>query len=264
MRLAGEHLAALRHYPDDVEHPTALLAAAIGVPTDRVVLTNGASEAIALIAAEHPVGWVEAPEFAVFGEHLRFEAGSPRWRSNPNNPLGTLAPAAEVAFVWDETFWPLATGTWTRGDEASWRIASLTKLWSCPGLRLGYAIGPDREAADRLRRRQPRWAVNNLALTMVEPLLALTDLPRWSGIVASLRTDLAELFRAYGYFVRPSVAPWILVEEAADLIEPLARHGVLVRDGAELGLAGTVRVGVPDGTGLMRLAEVLHAVRAGA
>jgi histidinol-phosphate/aromatic aminotransferase/cobyric acid decarboxylase-like protein len=266
--LAAARLDTLSRYPDDAERAdaTALMAGAIGVDADRVVLTNGAAEAIAVVAAEHPVGEVVAPEFSLYERHLdRVEPGAPRWRSNPNNPLGTLAASNERAAVWDESFWPLATGTWTRGDDA-YRIASLTKLWRCPGLRLGYVIAPDAEGARRLARRQPAWSVSGLALALVAPLLAATDLPGWAAGVAAARAELAALFEAAvggllpGGAVVESAANWILVHGAGVLRLPLARQGVLVRDCASFGLAGTIRVAVPDEHGRDRLATGLARV----
>ena len=79
------------------------------------MLTNGGAEAIALVAAELGAGEVVDPEFSLYRRHLpTVAAGAGRWRSNPSNPLGALAAADDVAAVWDEAFWPLATGTWTR------------------------------------------------------------------------------------------------------------------------------------------------------
>ena len=96
------------------------------------------------MAAELGAGEVVEPEFSLYRRHLaEVRAGAGRWRSNPSNPLGRSPPPTTTPAVWDEAFWPLATGTWTRGDDAAWRLGSLTKLWACPGLRLGYVIAPD-------------------------------------------------------------------------------------------------------------------------
>ena len=155
--LVASHLDALRRYPDP-ERACAALAGAMGVDQDRLVLTNGGAEAIALVAAEVG-GQVEEPEFSL---HPR--TGGPRWRSNPHNPTGRLAPPTEAAGVWDEAFWPLATGTWTRGDAdaGAWVVGSLTKLLACPGLRVGYVLTPSAHAARVVRDRQPTWSVNGL------------------------------------------------------------------------------------------------------
>jgi histidinol-phosphate/aromatic aminotransferase/cobyric acid decarboxylase-like protein len=261
--LAACHVGALTRYPDDAERAdaTALLAGAIGVDAGRLLLTNGAAEAIALVAAELPLGWVQAPEFSLYERHLaRIEPGAPRWRSNPNNPLGTLAAAGDEAAVWDESFWALATGTWTRGDDAAYRVASLTKLWHCPGLRLGYVIAPDPSSLQRLAARQPAWSVSGLAIALTGPLLERTDLAGWAAGIAELRSRCAALWSGYGYDVTESAANWILVHHAGDRRPALARHGVLVRDCTSFGLPDTIRVAVPDERGLVRLADALGAL----
>ena len=242
---------------------TAALAGAIGVPADRVVLTNGGAEAIALVAAELGVGEIVDPEFSLYRRHLNaVRPGAGRWRSNPSNPLGCLAAAGDDAVVWDEAFWPLATGTWTRGDDVAWRLGSLTKLWACPGLRLGYVIAPDAAQAVRVARRQPHWAVNALALAVVEPLLALTDLVRWTAAVAAIRAELVGALEALGHDVVDTAANWILVRTSAPLRDELAMHGVVVRDSASFGLAGTFRVAVPRPDDMARVVAAFGAVAA--
>jgi histidinol-phosphate/aromatic aminotransferase/cobyric acid decarboxylase-like protein len=260
--LAVPRLGHLRRYVDDVElaDATGCLAGAMGVEPGRLVLTNGAAEAIALVAAGQSDGWVVPPEFSLYERHLAIlRPDAPRWRSNPNNPCGHLAAPDERAGVWDESFFPLATGTWTRGDDDAYRIGSLTKLWACPGLRLGYVIAPSPAAAEALAHRQPAWSVNGLALALLAPLLDRTDLPAWAAGISVLRGEVARLFA--GFEVVESAANWVLVHGAGHLRTPLARQGVLVRDCTSFGLAGTIRVAVPAEAGLERLAAAMAAVQ---
>jgi len=258
--LAARHLRSLHRYPDATA-ATSALARAIGVDADRLVLTAGGSEAIALVAHERGAGRVDGPEFSLYERHLaHLDPAAGRWRSNPNNPLGTLAAPGERAAVWDEAFWPLATGAWTRGDadRGSFVVGSLTKVFACPGLRVGYVIAPAADAAERLRRRQPLWAVGSLACALVPDLLDRADLPAWRSAIARLRSDLADLLGRHEHEVVAADAPWVLVSPAGDLRHRLAAHGVLVRDCASFGLVDTVRIAVPDERGLARLARALR------
>lgn len=235
---------AIERYPDPAR-ATTLLSQAIGVEATRVVLTNGGAEAIALVAAQLPIGDVVEPEFSLYRRHLiTVEAGKPRWRSNPSNPLGTLAGLDENAAVWDEAFYPIATGNWTRGDEASWRLGSLTKLWNCPGLRLGYVIAPTPNDAALLRAAQPQWAVNGLALGVVPELLARTELVNWSAQITKLRSSFALALSNLGFVVRNTTVNWLLVDHP-NLRTELAGHNIVVRDCTSFGVPGTFRVALP-------------------
>lgn len=250
---------AVTSYPDATV-AAGLVAAAVGVDPDRLVLTNGGAEAIALVAQAVPVAAVVEPEFSLYRRHLqRVDPAAPRWRSNPSNPLGTLAAQHEVAAVWDEAFYPLATGSWTRGDAGAWRLGSLTKLWTCPGLRLGFAIAPDVAAARRIRERQPQWAVNGLALAVVADLLERTELIAWNRAISALRTTLAAELLALGFEVRDTSANWLLV--GGDLRPRLAPLGVVVRDCGSFGLPGWSRVALPRVADLDRVVAAFAAVR---
>ena len=236
--------AALQRYPDS-QPATDAMAAAIGVDPDVFVLTNGGAEAIALVAAEVRTANIVEPEFSLYRRHLSsIDVDAPRWRSNPSNPLGQLAGPDEIAGVWDEAFYPVATGSWTRGDTAAWRVGSMTKLWNCPGLRLGYVIAPDAESARRLARRQPQWSVNTIALEVVPDLLDRTDLPGWRDQIEDLRSAFITALRDLGFLVQDTVTNWVLVEQA-DLRVDLAMHHVLVRDCTSFGMPGVHRVALP-------------------
>jgi len=263
--ILAAHLDAIGRYPDP-QGATDALARAIDVASDRLLLTNGGAEAIALVAAELGAGWVEEPDFSLYRRHLpALDRAGAWWRSNPHNPSGLLAPPAAAAGVWDEAFWPLATGTWTRGDADAGAVVlgSLTKLLACPGLRVGYVLAaPD--LVGRLAARQPRWAVNGLACAALGDLLATVDLRRWSDEVAGLREQLVAVLRRHGLAPAPSDANWVLVETLSlrdpSLRDRLAERGILVRDCASFGLPGTVRIAVPNGNGIDRLDQALAAM----
>jgi len=252
---------SVRRYPDS-EPACVALADAIGVDRERVVLTNGGAEAIALVAAERPVGRVDDPDFSLYARHLRvLVRDGPRWRSNPHNPTGRLADAGERAAVWDEAFYPLATGRWTRGDADAFVVGSLTKVFACPGLRVGYVIAPDAAGATALRARQPEWSVGSLACDIVPRVLADADVAGWSVGIAGLRNDLVALLTGIGLEPDPSDATFVLVRQADGVREHLARRAVLVRDTASFGTPGGVRIAVPDTAGLDRLTSALEGWR---
>jgi len=256
-----ERLAAHTvHYPDPTR-ATRAMADALAVDPQLFMLSNGASEAIAVLAQLHPVGDLRDPEFSLYRRHLaEVRAGAPRWRSNPSSPLGRLASPHDEAEVWDESHFALATGRWTRGDDASWRVTSLTKVWRCAGLRLGFVIAPSIEEADRFRALQPEWSVNGIALGAVEPLLALTDLAGWTRAIADGRSALVDVVSAHGCAARVTDANWILVEDAGHLVEPLYERRILVRELSNYGLPGLLRIAVPRPEGVERLAAALDEI----
>ena len=256
--LAAAHLDALGRYPDTTA-ATEAMAAALGTTPEEVLLTNGGAEAIALVCADLGRAAVAGPvEFSLYARHLAEvvdparHPNAPWVRSNPNNPTGALAGAGERAAVWDEAFYPLAAGAWTRGDREAVVVGSLTKVFACPGLRAGY-VRAEPEGIERLARHQPRWALNGLAAALVPELLARADLPAWAAAVTERRSALMAALPG----VVPSDANYVLVEvaegAAAAARARLAHHGVLVRDCTSFGLPGHIRVAVPDEAGLRRL-----------
>jgi histidinol-phosphate/aromatic aminotransferase/cobyric acid decarboxylase-like protein len=244
----------VRRYPDATEAQYQL-AHTIGVDAACLLLTNGGAEAIALLARELG-GWVREPEFSL---HPRGAESTPLWRSNPHNPSGLLAGAAERADVWDEAFYPLAAGQWTRGDASALAVVgSLTKVFACPGLRLGYVIA-SRALVRKMEARQPHWSVGSLALAVLPELLSTADLVTWRDQVALLRGALVDVLHEHGLAPLASDANFVLCEVPNGFRTNLIGRGIVVRDCASFGLPDHVRIAVPDDRGIERLSFALES-----
>lgn len=276
---------ALSRYPDalDVSRATDALAERIGVDSSRVVITSGGSEAIALVAAELGSGWANDPDFSLYWRYIPvMDPNGPLFRSDPNNPTGLLATSLETTGdsrdvaaceVWDEAFYPLATGKWSRlSNESVAReslttivLGSLTKLFACPGLRLGYVVTPPDDGevighpglSHRIKSRQPQWSVATPSLCALPDLVAIAELEEWSNAIKSLRRELVDLLVAHRLSPRESDANFVLLDDAHGLRADLARRAVIVRDCRSFGLPGSVRIAVTDSDGLERLDDAL-------
>lgn len=252
------NLKSVRNYPDD-RVATQKMAKVLCVDPDRLLLTNGGSEAIALVAKMMQVGNVTAPEFSLYERYLsKVDEAGPIWRSNPNNPMGTLAKSSDQAAVWDEAFYPVATAQWTRGDDSAWRIGSLTKIWACAGLRLGYVVAPDEKSKEIISFQKPKWSVNSLALSIVEPMLEMTDLVVMRDELEILRANLFAVFEERNIPVQVTEANWLLIYESSRLFEHLANKNIFIRNCESFGLFGTYRVAIPNKASIDRVRAALR------
>ncbi len=237
-------LDTVHRYPNSKLATTAL-AEVLNVEPERVLLTNGGAEAIALVANHLGAGWVEEPEFSLYQRHLQVDRSAGRWLSDPNNPTGRLAEPDVRAAVRDEAFYPLATGAWSRNDPDTVVVGSLTKVFACPGVRIGYIIAPDDRTTAMMSERQPRWSVSGLACSAIPELLASADLPTWRDQIAALRQQLAEALSRRGWTSGPAAANYLWLTNAAGLRDAMAEQGVLLRSGASFGYPEAVRIAVP-------------------
>ncbi len=248
--LIDRHAGSVRRYPDPAV-ATRLLADLLGIDSERLLLTNGGSEAIALVAAELGGRPRSEPDFALYPRR----SSGPVWRSDPHSPTGDLADPDEHADIWDEAFYPLTTARWTAARPGV-TVGSLTKLFACPGLRLGYLVADD---VARFARHQPAWAVSTLALEVLPDLLAAADLTGWVRRIGDAKETLATACRQRNFTVHVPAAPWVLVD-APGLRDALAPLGVVIRDCASFGMPGTMRIAVPAEDWLNRLSAALDRV----
>jgi histidinol-phosphate aminotransferase len=169
---------------------------------------------------------------------------------NPNNPTGTLTPAAElddwigaaaadVTFVVDEAYFEFADGApgfasmqrWIDKRDNVIVTRTFSKVHGMAGLRLGYGLA-HKDAAARLRALQSHNDCNHLALVAGRAAL---------GDAAHVRTSLAENGKAralvcatlqeLGLECMPSYANFVMhaiTGELRDYIGRMRDAGILV------------------------------------
>ena len=265
-----QHLCRSIHLVDNYPEPEARsLEAAIarrhGVDAECVLVTNGATDAIYLVAewfASRREGGYVLPMPTTFSEYadasrlygLAPAAASAEgralcWLCNPNNPTGTVSTPQELlhrarryAYLVvdqsyeDYTLAPMLSHADAAASENIIQLHSLTKTYAVPGLRIGYIVAPPAVVA-QLRRRLRPWAVNALAVEagrwlMEHDTRAVADLPAYLAETARLRARLAAL---PGVAVGATATSFMLAHvshaTAAELKDYLAvAHHILIRD----------------------------------
>jgi histidinol-phosphate aminotransferase len=188
---------------------------------------------------------------------------------NPNNPTSTAVGLDQVqAFlervpphvcvILDEAYCefslsigdPYASLDLLRSHPNLVILRSFSKVYGLAALRVGYGLcGSEdfRVAVDQVR--QPFFLNAAAHAAAVEALRHQDEVERRVAQTLALRMTLEEGLRRLGLWVAESDANFVwlrLPEDAveAELVEALARRGVLVRAGASLGREGSLRVTV--------------------
>ena len=249
------HLAScprlLGHYPEpEAWSLEAMLAARHCVDQSCVIVTNGATEAIYLIAETFrykPV--IPAPTFSEYEDACTLfgpkEDKTMLWLCNPNNPDGRvchlpLVERMEAAFdlvVLDQSYERYTSGQLMTVREGCQRphiiqVHSFTKDYAVPGLRLGYITAHESLAA-AIRRHLRPWSVSALAVEAGKFLLQHGELACSPDLAEAQR--LRRQLMAVGIDVLPTQTHFMLCHieghDARGLKEHLARrHGMLIRD----------------------------------
>jgi histidinol-phosphate aminotransferase len=271
--------APLNRYPDRAARDLRdALGKHLGQPTERLFCANGSNEVlqtllltyggpgrsaamfeptyalhshIARITGTEVVVGERRADFSVDPEVARalIEEYAPTivFVCSPNNPTGTVEPAATIEallategdhlVVVDEAygeFAPWSALELVRDDRALIVVRTYSKVWSMAALRLGFAVAP-------------QWVVDELekvvlpyhlaAATQIAGRLAL-DLgdemdDRVGRLVGERDRVATELGALDGVTVFPSGANFLLFRPAGDGHErwqQMVDHGVLVRD----------------------------------
>lgn len=230
-----------------------------------VMVTNGATEAIYLIAMafSHKKTQIVIPTFREYQDACRmnnldiqFTGGIDNvsadvvWICNPNNPTGTVTDPGKLMgvasenratlFVVDQAYADYYPGALITPHEAVVAgnillLNSLTKRYSIPGLRIGYATGaPD--VIEMFRCRRMPWSVNAIGIEAAEWLLRNSE--RYHIDAKSLHSEALRIrsaFESAGIRSSDTKCNFLLCElpkgTAVQLKEYLVEnHGILIRD----------------------------------
>lgn len=251
--------------PASLEKGLALMQ---GIKPENVCVTNGATEAIYLIAQtfRRSKTAILMPTFSEYADACRLhehqmcsifgigeipERAQMVWMCNPNNPTGTVIEKDElmkcfeahkdVIFVLDASYAPFTLNPLVTPDEVVelpnvLMLHSMTKEFAIPGLRLGYIIG-NAGLLERVRLQRMPWSVNQVAIDAGHYLLAHED-EYYLDVktLISERERVAEKLQKLGCVeCWPSDTHILLCKlrmgKASALKDYLAKeHGILIRD----------------------------------
>lgn len=299
-QITPEQLAS---YPER-EPVEGKVAEFLGIVPAEVLLTNGVDEAIHLLCEAYIEPGDEAlivvPTFSMYriymmaagaqvitvpaGKDFEFPTNdlcdriSRRTRmiaiANPNNPTGTVAPAADLlriaraapdaAVLVDEAYFEFYGESLlaARAKVPNLFIArTFSKAYGLAGLRSGALIG-DAEQMRAVHRICSPYNVNAAALACLPE--ALSDQAYIQQYVSEVRESKARLEHALegsGIQFWPSQANFVLarVGAAASFVEHMRRRGILVRDrSSDEGCEGCVRITLGSRDQTDRLLTAFH------
>lgn len=263
-------LDAIGNYPEpEPKELEELIAEKLEIPASMVMVTNGANEAIYLIAQLYR-GWASVipqptyTEYAdacrVFDHVISYECTDELdilpedriyWICNPDNPTGNVMLKQLLAYVIkkhprylyvidqsyaDYTLQPMLKPKELLDCYNVMILHSLSKKYCIPGLRLGY-ITASPIIIDRLRDIRQPWTVNTLAIEAGKWLIKNSPkvLPDLKGYIAEAQRLRYELQSIEGLMVMDTKTHYMLVNidwtTGLELKNWLIEnHGILIRD----------------------------------
>ena len=253
MGLLSRQPELLAHYPEpEAWTLEKMIAEKSGVPAASVIVTNGATDAIYLVAQTFRVKHIiEEPTFSEYQDACQMFPSENNdltclWICNPNNPTGTIGRTRYLAditkdysfVVIDQSYEQYAkfkciipTTAWKKGNVI--QIHSMTKTYGVPGLRLGYIITSYR-LAEQLRKQMRPWSVSALAIEAGKFLLQHDELKCTPDLEEGVRLRI-KLNKIPNIKASSSNTNFFLVKvqrgTAAKLKKYLAKeHHMLIRD----------------------------------
>ena len=269
-----EHLKncmpSVSSYPEpDASSLASVWAASMGISADNLCVTNGATEAIYLIAQVYRESnsQIPVPTFSEYADACRLNRhritevysesglkpapGSLVWICNPNNPTGKVWDHAWLTqmieanpaciFIIDQSYAPYTLKKvigvkWAVEQPNVLLLHSMTKQFGVPGLRIGGVNGNAKLIKQLSLFRMP-WSVNVLAVDAGKFLLS--DIGRYhidaEALIAERERVAAEFVKTGLIEVWPSDSNMLLsrlrMGKASALKDFLAlEKGLLIRD----------------------------------
>ena len=263
-----QQMESIRTYPEPEPYSLEkVLAERFHLSSEEVCVTNGATEAIYLIAQtfRNQISAILMPTFSEYADACRLhghkvvpiynlnrlpDRGRLIWLCNPNNPTGEVRekevlPACikqnpQRIFVMDQSYEFFTQKALLTAKEAAEfpnviLLHSMTKRFAVPGLRLGY-ITACKELLHEIRTQRMPWSVNQLAIEAGHYLLSSSQYDIDISLLLREKKRLVQsLLSIGGMEIWPSDTHYMLVQlrmgKAAALKEYLAtEQGILIRD----------------------------------
>lgn len=263
-----QQMESIRTYPEPEPYSLEkVLAERFHLSSEEVCVTNGATEAIYLIAQtfRNQISAILMPTFSEYADACRLhghkvvpiynlnrlpDRGRLIWLCNPNNPTGEVREKevltacikqnSQRIFVMDQSYEFFTQKALLTAREAAEfpnviLLHSMTKRFAVPGLRLGY-ITACKELLHEIRTQRMPWSVNQLAIEAGHYLLSSSQYDIDIYLLLREKKRLVQsLLSIGGMEIWPSDTHYMLVQlrmgKAAALKEYLAtEHGILIRD----------------------------------
>ena len=203
---------------------------------------------------------------------------------SPNNPTGRLVDRALLLKILERC---RETGTWLFLDECFGELTeeetpslaakllpedrvfllrAFTKTYAMAGLRLGYAVCPNRELLRQISRSSQPWNVSSIAQAAGIAALSCRDWAEKARVlIREEKKYLSGELAGLGIKVLPGDANYLLLQDVPGLYQGLLQRGILIRNCENYrGLSsGDCRIAVKkheENEALIRaIREVLHA-----
>lgn len=263
-----QQMESIRTYPEPEPYSLEkVLAERFHLSSEEVCVTNGATEAIYLIAQtfRNQISAILMPTFSEYADACRLhghkvvpiynlnrlpDRGRLIWLCNPNNPTGEVREKevltacikqnSQRIFVMDQSYEFFTQKALLTAREAAEfpnviLLHSMTKRFAVPGLRLGY-ITACKELLHEIRTQRMPWSVNQLAIEAGHYLLSSSQYDIDISLLLREKERLVQsLLSIGGMEIWPSDTHYMLVQlrmgKAAALKEYLAtEQGILIRD----------------------------------
>lgn len=282
---AAGALDGIAHYPAaDCRAALDALSEFCEFPASQMLLGNGASEHIELIMRAAPEGgFCASPYAAAYMEYARAAkvAGREKVASHreaavsvvihPNSPTGDCMELHELeAYVQEAAGIVVVDESFIAFHGPNWRahsalnllngplaekvvvLFSWTKLWACPGLRIG-SIACSPAWTKTIKRMQVPWSANSLAQAFLVAACSDADyMQRSWDTLPGWKREQEEGIRKLGWKVNelsPAWVPWVFFEcpdeaTAQRASDVAYQAGCPVRLCRSFGTPRCIRVGV--------------------
>jgi len=264
------HMNLIHSYPEPEAYSlTQLLGESFNISLENICVTNGATEAIYLIAQAFSGKdtSIIIPTFSEYEDACRIhnhklsfyekleEINSQTqmvWICNPNNPTGKVYDIKylenlvkqykDILFVFDQSYgYFTSKPVWSIENAVQYKnvilLHSMTKQYAIPGLRLGY-ITAHADIIQSIEKYRMPWSVNGLAIEagkfLIKNLPDTINIPDYLKETNRFREELKQIkdLKVYATDTHFFLCRSEKITAASLKLWLVENYGILIRDAA--------------------------------